>query len=202
MGRRAKFSRAEIEDAAIAVVDEHGLGGLTMRAVATRVGTGPMTLYNYVDDRTGLDALVVDGVLRDITIPPATDDWRADLRAIATEVWQAVRRHPNAIPLVLARRSHSPVFLDVAEALVAALARSGRTGASLLAAFRAVTTLATAFAQTELGADRDSTIGRFRALPADRYPRLLDLAGAAQASTPEAEFDAAVTALLDGLGQL
>src|SRR5690606_8436887 len=134
-------------DAAIAVVDREGGAGLTMRAVAQELGTGPMTLYNYVDDRTGLDALVVDGVLRNLAPPAAPDaDWRADVMAIAESVWRAVRPHPNAIPLILSRRSRSPIFLDTAEALLAALARSGLSGGGLLAAFRAVTTLATSFA--------------------------------------------------------
>jgi AcrR family transcriptional regulator len=207
VGRRARFTRSEVEDAAIAVTDEHGLAGLTMRAVAARLGTGPMTLYNYVDDRAALDALVVDGVLRDITLPePPSPDWRVDVRRIAEEVWRAVRVHPNAIPLVLARRSHSETFLRVAEGMLAALARSGLDGEDLLAAFRAITTLATAFAQTELagplstrGGGPDATIDRFQSLPTHRYPRLVEIAGAARTSTPESEFRRGLDALLDGL---
>lgn len=207
MGRRARFTRTEVEDAAIAVTDEHGLGGLTMRAVAAQLGTGPMTLYNYVDDRGALDALVVDGVLRDITLPHSpSPDWRVDVHQLAEQVWRAVRVHPNAIPLVLARRSHSTSFLDVAEALLAALARSGLDGEDLLAAFRAVTTLATAFAQTELTGSLstrdggpDATIDRFRSLPTERYPRLVEIAGAARTSTPETEFRRGLEALLKGL---
>ncbi|WP_313895981.1 TetR/AcrR family transcriptional regulator [Streptomyces sp. YIM 98790] len=207
MGRRARFTGTEVEDAAIAVVDEHGLAGLTMRAVASRLGTGPMTLYNYVDDRGALDALVVDGVLRDITVPRSpSPDWRTDVHHIAEEVWCAVRLHPNVIPLVLARRSHSATFLDIAEALLAALARAGLRGEELLAAFRSVTTLATAFALTELASplssrdgDADATIDRFRSLPTERYPRLIEIAGAARSSTPETEFRRGLAALLDGL---
>ncbi|GAA1325738.1 TetR/AcrR family transcriptional regulator [Pseudonocardia xinjiangensis] len=209
MGRRARFSRAELEGAAIAVVDEHGLAGLTMRAVAARLGTGPMTLYNYVADRAALDALVVDGVLRGITIPHSpSSDWRVDVRGLAEELWRAVRPHPNAIPLVLARRSQSETFLDAAEALLAALARSGLDGEDLLVAFRAVTTLAAAFAQTELtgplsarNGGADATIDRFRSLPTERYPRLIEIAGVARTSTPEAEFRRGLEALLDGLQQ-
>lgn len=196
-----------MEDAAIAVVDEHGLAGLTMRAVAAHLGTGPMTLYNYVDDRGALDALVVDGVLRGITLPDSpSPDWRADVHHIAEAVWHAVRQHPNAIPLLLARRSHSQTFLDIAEALLAALARSGLGGQDLLVAFRAVTTLATAFALTELTSPLstrdggpDAMIDRFRTLPTERYPRLIEIAGAARTSAPETEFRRGLDALIDGL---
>lgn len=209
VGRRARFTRVDLEDAAIAVIDEHGLGGLTMRAVAQQLGTGAMTLYNYVDGRDALDGLVVDGVLRDIVLPDVPDaDWRVDVHRVAEQVWRAVREHPYAIPLVLARRSHSTTFLDVAETLLTALARSGLDGEDLLVAFRAVATLATAFAQTELGSSLstrdggpDATIDRFRALPAERYPRLIEIAGAARASAPEVEFRRGLDALLDGLGR-
>lgn len=207
MGRRPRFSRDEVEDAAIAVLDRDGPAGLTMRAVAQELGTGPMTLYTYVDDRSGLDALVVDGVLRHVTLGPAPSaDWRADVTAIAVSVWRTVRRHPNAIPLILSRRSRSAIFLDTAEALLAALARSGQTDDGLLVAFRAVTTFATSFAMTELTGPLSTSqespsevVERFQALPPERYPRLTEIATAAASSSPESEFRLGLTALLDGL---
>lgn len=207
MGRPARFNREQLEDAAIKVIDRHGLNGLTMRAVAAELATGPMTLYNYISGRTELDALVVDGALRDIHLPPAPSaDWRADVHHIAEQTWAAVRKHPNAVPLILARRSHSPRFLDIAETLLDALARAGLAGRDLLSAFRAVTTLATAFALTELagplsdrGGGRDATIERFRSLPPDRYRLLVQIATAASQSDPAEELHRGLEALLDGL---
>lgn len=209
MGRRPRFTRTEVEDAALAVLDREGVGGLTMRAVADVLGTGPMTLYTYVDDRAELDALVVDAVLRQVELPPApTDDWRADVLTVAESVWRSVRPHPHAIPLILARRSHSATFLDIAEAILDGLARAGLNGAELLAAFRAVTTLATSFAMTELGgalATRKEqpaeAIDRFRSLPPDRHPRLIEIARAATTSSPDTEFRQGMTALLNGLAR-
>lgn len=207
MGRPPRFSRAAVEDAAVAVLDREGAAGLTLRAVAKELGTGAMTLYTYVDDRTGLEAAVVDGVLRHVQLPRDSGaDWRADVVEIAVAVWRAVRPHPNAIALILARRGRSARFLETAEGLLAALARSGLDGGELLAAFRAVSTLATAFAMTELAgplsAAREqpgTVIEWFRGLPPERYPRLIEVAGAARTSTPESEFRRGLTALLVGL---
>lgn len=209
MGRPQRFTTADIEAAALAVIDRDGTAGLTMRAVARELGTGAMTLYNYVDDPAALEALVVDRVLRDATpLPAPTADWRADVSAIAEAVWRAVRPHPHVIPLILARRSRSALFTDTAEALLAGLARSGRQGADLLVAFRAVATLATSFAMTELAGplttsreDPDAVIDRFRSLPRDRYPHLIAIAEAARTSEPEAEFRAGLAALVDGLAR-
>lgn len=206
MGRPARYTLTQVQDAALAVLDRGGVDGLTMRAVASELGTGPMTLYTYVDSRADLEALVVEAVLRDVEVPTGREgDWKADTRAIATAVWRAVRPHPHAVPLILARRGQSASFLAVAEALLSALGRSGRQGHDLLVAFRAVSTLATAFAQNEIGGPLSgpdsgpATIRRFLELPQDRYPRLVEIADAARTSTPADEFARSLDALLDGL---
>ena len=66
MAPKAKYMRSQLQEAALALVDEHGLSALSMRTLAGALGTGPMTLYNYVRDRDELDALVVEAVLAEI----------------------------------------------------------------------------------------------------------------------------------------
>lgn len=120
---------------------------------------------------------------------------------------KSVRAHPRAIPLILTRRSRSPALLSISEALLEALARGGHTGESLLVAFRAVTAFVMGIAQAELagplareaGEPAEAVIARFRALPRERYPRLIEIAGAARTSDPAHEFRAGLRALLDGL---
>jgi AcrR family transcriptional regulator len=208
MGRPAKFSRSQLQTAALALVDAQGLAGLSMRALAAALGTGPMTLYNHVADRADLEVLVVEAVLGEARWPVRrAGDWRGDVRAIATAMWRAVRGHPHVIPLVLTRRTRSPATLGAAEALLAALARGGRSGSRLLAAFRAVTALVAGFAQGELagplttaaGEPAAAAIARVRALPAARYPRLHELARAAARSDAESEFRRGLELLLAGL---
>lgn len=208
MGRPAKFTREQLQAAALELVDKEGLAGLSMRALASALGTGAMTLYNYVGEREDLDILVVEAVIAEARWSPVEfDDWREEVHAIATALWRAVRAHPHAIPLILTRRSRSPAVFDVAEALLAALARSGRSGHSLLIAFRAVSALVMGFAQAELGGplalkageSADATIARFRALPSDLYPHLIEIANAATTSDAEAEFRTSLDVLLAGL---
>jgi len=208
MGRPAKLSRARLQAAALELVDEHGLAGLTMRALAERVGTAPMTLYNHVAGRAELEALVVDAVLAETRWRNApTADWRDALREVAIAMWRAARAHPHVIPLIPARRSRSAALREPSEALLEALARSGRSGASLLVAFRSVTALVLGFAQGELAGPLTAAAGeapaavieQFRALPAFRYPRLIEIATAAATSDPEDEFRAGLELLIAGL---
>lgn len=208
MGRPPKFSRARLQTAALALVDRHGLAGLSMRALAAKLGTGPMTLYNHVAHREDLELLVVEAVVAQAK-PPRTDDahWRNAVREIATTMWRAVRAHPQVIPLILTRRSRSPAILEVSEALLHALSRSGRSGDDLLVAFRSVQALIMGFAQVELagpmsraaGERPQAVIRRFRSLPRDRYPHLIEIATAAMTSEAEHEFRVGLDLLLAGL---
>jgi AcrR family transcriptional regulator len=209
-GRPPRFSREQLQAAALALVDAEGLAGLSMRSLAKAIGTGAMTLYGHVSDRADLDGLVAEAVLAEAHWPrKAYDDWRAEVEAIATAMWRAVRAHPHAIPLILTRRSRSAAVADASEALLGALARSGRRGRELLVAFRAVTAFVAGFAQAELagplavaaGESPDDVIARFAALPAERYPRLVEIAGAARKSDPKREFREGLAALLEGLSR-
>lgn len=179
-----------------------------MRALASELGTGAMTIYNYVSQREELEALVVEAVIGEARWSPEGDlPWDEELEAIAVGLWHCIRAHPHVIPLILTRRSRSPAIFEVTEALLRALARSGRTGDRLLVAFRAVSALIMGAAQAELagplslqaGASASETIARFQALPADRFPHLIEIATAASASDAETEFRAGLAILVDGL---
>ncbi|MEV0056844.1 TetR/AcrR family transcriptional regulator C-terminal domain-containing protein [Saccharopolyspora shandongensis] len=203
-----KFTREQLQAAALALVDEQGLAGLTMRSLATALGTGPMTIYNYVDGREGLEQLVTEAVMAQASWaaePPG--DWADEVLAVAEGMWRAVRAHPHAIPLILTRRSLDVATLAPAEALLQALARGGRSGAELLVAFRAVSGFITGFAQAELAgplsAARDEDLSaitdRVGTLPSERFPKLIEIARAAAESEPEAEFRAGLQIILAGL---
>ncbi|WIM89376.1 TetR/AcrR family transcriptional regulator C-terminal domain-containing protein [Candidatus Mycobacterium wuenschmannii] len=206
---RARFTVGEIADHALAIVDRDGLGGLSMRTLARALGTGPMTLYNYVEDRGQLEALVAEAVIAGVELPEPSHDWAEDVRAVATAIWEAVRRHPNVVPLVLTRRTMSATSYAPAERLVEALTRGGLEGVDLLAAFRAVLALVMGSAQVELagplaGPHRDveqaavaATIGR---LAGDEHPRLATLAQTSQRSTAIDDFRRALDMLLAGVG--
>ncbi|MES9537099.1 TetR/AcrR family transcriptional regulator C-terminal domain-containing protein [Actinomadura sp. NPDC000600] len=202
-----KFTHQQLQAAALELIDQEGLAGLTMRALAARLGTGPMTIYNYVDGREGLERLVTGAVMAQARwSDEPSGDWRTRLAATAEAIWRAVRAHPNAIPLVLTTRSLDEDALAPAEALLQALADSGRTGAELLAAFRVVSGFIAGFAQAELtgplasaaGQDAGTIVARMADLPAQRFPRLIEIARAATGD-PQTEFRAGLGILLAGI---
>ncbi|OAT66885.1 hypothetical protein AWB85_14750 [Mycobacteroides immunogenum] len=200
---KARFTRDEIAAAALALVDTKGLAGLSMRSLASELGTGPMTLYNYVSDKEALEELVVAAVMMDAPAPQLTDDWRADVEFVAHAMWAAVRRHPAAIPLVLTRRISSAAAVAPAEALIGALSRGGLTGEVLLAAFRAVLSFVLGAQEAGLGSlsDRDAreVAAKIGEVAGEAYPHAAALAKIAQKSSAATEFENGLAMLLDGI---
>lgn len=201
---RARFTLADIQQHALAIVDRDGLTGLTMRSLAASLQTGAMTLYNYVDSREALEELVVDAVSALVEIPEPTDDWLADTRAVATALWRTFRAHPAAIPLVLTRRTSSRASLAPAEALAAALARGGLDGVDLFVAFRTVSAFVMGIAQNELAGrlsnekDPASAAQRIEGLAQGELPTLAELAPVGAAFTGQ-EFERGLTVVLNGI---
>jgi AcrR family transcriptional regulator len=204
---RARFTRNEIAAAALAIVDESGPGALSMRALATALGTGPMTVYNYVADKEGLEELVVAAVVDDVPVPAPGPDWRHDVHAIATAMWRGVRAHPAAIPLVLTRRMSSSTGFAIADALVGALGRAGLTDEHRLSAFHAVLGFVAGAAQAELAGPlahgRSTGAGhaaaRIGAVAGERFPHIEALSKIAMKTSAEDDFDGGLRMLLDGI---
>ena len=63
-GPAPSYTREQIADAAIAIADSEGLDAVTMRRVATELGTGAMSLYRYVANKESLIELVADRIER------------------------------------------------------------------------------------------------------------------------------------------
>lgn len=200
---RAKFTTDDIAAAALAIVDEAGLTALSMRALATALGTGPMTMYNYVAGKEGLEELVVGAVVADVSVPTPTADWWHDVHAIATEMWRGVRAHPNAIPLVLTRRMASATGFAIVDGLAAALGRANLGDKDRLAAFHAVFALVTGAAQAGLAGPMTGgaaeAAARIAAVAGADYPHVAALSKVATRTSVESDFDGGLRMLLEGI---
>jgi len=201
-----KFTRERLQATALSIVDERGLAGLTMRSLAAELGTGAMTIYNYVDGRIGLEALVTEAVMAQSTWEePESGDWRDAVAAVAEGVLLTVRDHPNAIPLMLARGALHESALTPSEAMLAALHRGGYRGTDLLVAFRVVSGYVSGFAQVELAAPRSGPEPAQESEPdatapdPERFPRLAEIGAAAAESDALARFRAGLRIILRGL---
>ncbi|GAA2082779.1 GntR family transcriptional regulator [Streptomyces albiaxialis] len=93
MGR--ELSRERVVRAAVALADAEGLGALSMRAVAARLGTAAMSPYRHVEGKDHLVRLMTDAVYGELELPrPAPEFWRDRLEAGARALWELHRAHP------------------------------------------------------------------------------------------------------------
>lgn len=200
MPRPRSLSQAQLAAAALAVVDADGLEGLSMRAVARRLGLGTMSLYRYVADRDELEALVVDLVLDEIDPGLPHGSVRRQLTELAERVRVAATRHPAVVPLLLTHRHRSPASLRWGEMVLGALTAGGYGGKRRVYAFRAV--LAYIFGAIEIEMLGSLTGPGTRAMvdvSADEYPLLSETAAAAHGIQPAEEFRRGLEILLRAL---
>ncbi|RAG84120.1 TetR/AcrR family transcriptional regulator [Streptacidiphilus pinicola] len=94
---RDTLSSDQIVEAAIALLDEEGLGGLNMRALGKRLGSAATAVYWHVGSKDNLITLAGDRVWSELTLPEAPagpDGWRAAAEALAVGVHAMLTRHP------------------------------------------------------------------------------------------------------------
>jgi AcrR family transcriptional regulator len=131
---RATLSRDAIVDAAVAILDEAGLDGLTMRAVADRLGSGAMSLYRHVSGREELLDLVVARLTDRATSGTQTADWRLDLATLAHEMRAALLRRPNLTVLLTSRAASAGAGFGTLDHALGILREAGfRTSDAALA---------------------------------------------------------------------
>lgn len=109
---RSGLSTDSVVDAAIALADAKGLEGVTMRAVADRLGVGTMSLYTYVPGKAELVLLMQDRAVGELLPGATAEDWRAGLCAMAEEHWALYERHPWLLDVPLHRSALGPNILD------------------------------------------------------------------------------------------
>jgi AcrR family transcriptional regulator len=125
-GRRPTLTLEAIVKAAIAVLDESGVVGLSMRRVAERLGTGAASLYGYVSGREQLLELVFDELVGQVPLPtPDPERWREQVFEMLRDLRAVLMSHRDAALAGLGRIPTSPQTLAAAEVLVATLRTGG-----------------------------------------------------------------------------
>ena len=124
--RRTALSLEAIVGAAIAVLDESGVAGLSMRRVAQRLNTGAASLYAYVSGKDELLELVFDELVGEVALPePDPARWREQLYELLLEFHGVFLAHRDAALAGLGRIPTSPKTLRAAETMVAIMRAGG-----------------------------------------------------------------------------
>ena len=88
--------RGHIVSAALDLLDEAGLEGLTMRALAERMGVRAASLYWHIRDKEQLLGLLAEAIVGEVPEPASDLPWRAQLEAFATGYRRVLQSHRDA----------------------------------------------------------------------------------------------------------
>jgi AcrR family transcriptional regulator len=120
------LSLERIVTTAVELLDGHGVGGLTMRRLADRLGAGAMSLYWHVDNKEEVFDLALDSVLgyRGLPQTAAPQDWRGDVVHMLEDWRASMLLHPWSASL-LSQRALGPNILGRLELLSKTLSSGG-----------------------------------------------------------------------------
>ncbi|MGI5273451.1 TetR/AcrR family transcriptional regulator [Nonomuraea sp. CA-218870] len=151
-GPRPAFSRSQLTEAAVRVADAEGLDAISMRRLATEIGSGTMSLYRYVSGKDEVIDLMVDAVAMEFLPPDVpSGDWRADLRALAVRTRQATHRHPWMARVTATRQSAGPNGVRALDRSLAMVDGLGLSVDAMLTVVGAVIAYVNGYVAAELG---------------------------------------------------
>jgi TetR/AcrR family transcriptional regulator, tetracycline repressor protein len=93
-----------VVEEALAVIDEHGLEGLSMRGLGKRLGVNPASLYYHFHNKEDILDAVREHIVRKAKISPRlkSKGWEEQLIALGNSFRAAIIQHPNATQLIVA----------------------------------------------------------------------------------------------------
>ncbi|MDQ1037368.1 AcrR family transcriptional regulator [Streptomyces sp. V3I8] len=101
-GQPPSLDRDRITAVTAALLDAEGLAKFSMRRLAAELNVTAMSVYWYVDTKDDLLELALDAVYGELELPDpdaGEEDWRDQLRAIASGYRALLVRHPWVSPL-------------------------------------------------------------------------------------------------------
>ena len=182
---RVGLSKATIVQAALDVLDERGMDGVTVRAVARRLGVQAPALYWHVKDKQELlDEMGTEiwrRVGEELLALGSDIAWRERLIAYASIVRRALLSHRDGAKAFSGTYLTDAGVLERQESMFAQMNHAGFTVEDTVRAYSLLYNFAVGFcieeqaiALADSGDDRYSLVRRAKRLDADRYPRVVE----------------------------
>lgn len=204
---REPLNQSIIVSAALELADENGVGSLTMRRLAERLGYEVMSLYNHVANKAELTALMVEAVAREVERPESTERPLDAIRAFVVSIRAVLVRHPWATDLWL-RVMPGPERIDQMELLLRLFGSSGLSPELAHHGFHAVNNHVLGYTLQEMGmsfadADPQAAMERFvDGLDPDRHANTLRHVHQHLDGNTASSFELVLDLILDGLVRL
>jgi AcrR family transcriptional regulator len=198
--------------AALEIADRDGLGGLTMRKIAGRLGASPMGVYRHFRNKAEIVGGLVDLVIGDYDVTNHHESsWPEWVRETFLQMKRALCAHPGIIPLLGAAGFSGANALGVVERVLDVLrdAGLGESSAPLFHTLMAYTigavvieSSALAQAAADEAPGRDEQLRRTQLLlelaPRSSYPNVVKFAPQLARFVTDESFVAGLDRVLSG----
>lgn len=221
-GPKQRTTVDAVVDAALEIADGAGLGALTMRSVAAKLGLTPMATYTYVPGKAELVDLMLDTVYLRMERPDLTEmPWQERVSSIAAANRELLARHQWVAYLPTTRPPLGPGVTAKYDHELSAFDGLGLDDVSMDAALTYVLGFVTSVARIAIDTEHAAAESGLsdhdwwqraaplleRVMPPERYPlatRVGAAAGQAHDSAYSAEHAYAfgLARVLDGLSEL
>lgn len=102
--------RERLVEAALEILAEEGVNGLTMRRLGERVGASTAGAYRHIDSKESVLNLCAFALIDQIPRPDVVGGrWAPALRAYAWSAWSTLSPHPWTLPFLITRDPGDPV---------------------------------------------------------------------------------------------
>jgi AcrR family transcriptional regulator len=212
---RRALSREAIVATALEVLRAEGMDAVSMRRVASELGTGPASLYAHVAGKDELLDLLYDQVISTIPLPePDAARWREQVTQLWVDSRETLARAGDIARYTLGRVPMGPNALRVAEVTMALLRAGGVPDQAVAWAVDVVGMYVTANAVEDAVTADLARAGRdpreyydqvhdyFSGLPADRFPVIAALAPQMMTGDANERFRFGLELLVGGLAAL
>ncbi|QXE38271.1 TetR/AcrR family transcriptional regulator [Streptomyces sp. GMY02] len=204
---RPSLDRDLIVATALELVDRHGVAAFSLRMLADALDSGTATLYRHFASKDEILAHIVDRVLGEVDLGDIDTftTWDQALGAMARRFYDALRRHPDTVPPLMAQVPVGPHGLAQRERVLRALLRHGFPGDLAARAFTAVGHYVIGFTAQQHGPaaaapDAGAQLADFyRHLDPKEFPAIAEVTTALTSVPIEEEFDFGLQLLLAGL---
>ncbi|OFB40152.1 TetR family transcriptional regulator [Mycolicibacterium sp. (ex Dasyatis americana)] len=204
------LSEELIVEAALRVLQYHGVAGLTVRRLGVALGADPTALYRYFRGIEDVVLAITDELLRRVVEGwEPTGRWREDMRELGLRVHRVYVEHPQAGVLAASRVTGGPHEIQIIETVLGSLRAAGFREREAVEVYHAFIDQMLGFAALDSGfetlpaehkkRDDDRWRDTYARLPAQTHPNIAATSGFLDESMRRSGCEPALELLLDGI---
>lgn len=193
--KRRPLTREAILDAAVELLDHHGMEKLSMRRLGAALGVEAMSLYNHIPNKGALLDGIHERILLSLETPGHTRSWQAYVRHQALALHRALLAHPHAISLFATRPAATPAAIERLDHYLEVLLGAGFKPLDALSVVQLV-------AQLVVGHAMWTTSVEVMVIDEPAPPHVQQVERALEKWSPDRELELGIDALLRGFERL